>query len=742
MMRGLGVGGFVEAATLFILCVIVGGSAQGAGSPREVTSLDADWRFHRGDSATPGIGRPIAAWRWKEERRGEASAAEMAAADLKTDGADWKDAKPGDDVFHGRRGFCWFRTELPAAVADKPTLLFESVDDNAVVYLNGKRLIAHQGWNDPFSVPLAEAWRKDGPNVLAVLVENTAGAGRIGETTLEGLVDQTRPADSPINPSYDDSSWQRVDVPHDYIVEGTFSEQANKDHGFLPVEPGWYRKTIAIPATAKGRRLWLEFDGVYRNSRMWLNGKYLGNHPSGYGSFRYDVTDAALQGKDNLLTVRVDPRGFEGWWYEGGGIYRHVRLVSVEPVHIPPWGVFVSSTVKDVGDGVQADAAVTVATTLVNESGDTAKVTLRSEILDAEGKVVASAENPEQLPTDRKPETRHKLPVAKANLWSLGKPYLYSLRSTLSKDGKVADQVTTPFGIRTIRFDADKGFFLNGKPVKLKGTCNHQDFAGVGIAVPDSILEWRIQKLKEMGSNAYRCSHNPVAAELLDACDRLGMLVMDETRHLGDTYSGKSPPSTPYSNLSDLSEMVLRDRNHPSIIMWSICNEEGIQGSAAGAKIAKAMKDRVNSLDGTRPVSAAMNGGHGGSGLTTVLDLEGYNYSPRDYAGFHKKYPQKPMYGSETASAVSTRGIYANDKAKGYVSAYDVNAPPWALPAEKAWRPIAENDYMAGCFVWTGFDYRGEPTPYGWPCINSHFGIMDMCGFPKDSYYYYQAWWS
>lgn len=710
----------------------------GAAAPREMIPLDADWRFHRGD-LTGALGRPITAWRWKADDRGEALAKRMAAPDLKTD--DWQQARPGQDVFHGRRGFAWFRTVLPHGPARRPMVFFDSVDDNATVYLNGKLLARHQGWNSAFEVPLGDAWSAQGPNVLAVLVQNTDGPGGIGQVTLEGLGDSPPKAVSPLSPGYDDSGWRHVDVPHDFIVEGTFDPKANKDHGYLPVEPGWYRKHVAVPASARGRRLWLEFDGVYRAGRFWLNGQYLGSHASGYTSFRFDVTGVARPGEDNLLTVRVDPRGFEGWWYEGGGIYRHVRLVSLAPVHVAPWGVFVSATVPKVGDGVRADATLSVATTLANDSDQAADVTLRSEVLDAAGRVVAEVHEAQSVAAHGKADRKQMLALAGAHLWSLEKPYLYRLRTSLQLAGKNVDEVTTPFGVRTLRFDPDQGFLLNNRPVKLKGTCNHQDFAGVGIALPDRILAWRIERLKAMGSNAYRCSHNPVASELLDACDRLGMLVMDENRHLGDTSAAKSSPTTPFSDLSELTDMVLRDRNHPSILLWSLCNEEGMQGSAAGARIARAMKERVNALDGTRPVTAAQNFVHG-RGISTVVDVEGFNYEPQAYARYHKAHPQKPLVASETASAVGTRGIYVTDAKKGYLSAYDVNAPPWGQTAEHAWRPVAEDPFMAGCFVWTGFDYKGEPTPYAWPCINSHFGILDICGFPKDAYYYYRAWWS
>ncbi len=619
---------------------------------------------------------------------------------------------------------------------------FESVDDNATVYLNGKLLARHQGWDLPFSVPLAEAWKAEGRNVLAVLVENTNGRGGIGPVNLEGSGEPAT-ADGPLGDSCDEPSWRRVDVPHDFIVEGTFDRKADAGHSSLPVEPGWYRKTIAIPAGAEGRRLWLEFDGVYRASRMWLNGKALGVHQSGYTPFRYDITGAARIGKDNLLAVRVDPSRWEGWWYDGGGIYRHARLLSLDPVHIAPWGVFVTSQVADPGDGALADAVVTAATRLADEGTAAAGATLASEVIDSDGRVVAGATVEQDVLAGGTVEVTQRLSIQGAHLWSPESPALYTLRSTLRVRDRVVDRIETPFGIRTIRFDAEKGFFLNGKPVKLKGTCNHQDFAGVGIAIPDRIHKFRIEKLKEMGSNAYRCSHHPHSPAALDACDRLGMLVMDENRKLGDSKEV----------LSQVEGMVLRDRNHPCVVIWSLCNEEGEQGSEKGAAEGRAMMEVIRRLDPTRPVTAAMNGGYG-AGLTGVVDVLGFNYHIGDYDRIHEKFPELPLIATETASAVGTRGIYAlekfsngsgsfaGDRERGYVAAYDINAPNWANTAEAAWCAVAGRPFMAGCFAWTGFDYKGEPTPYGWPCVNSHFGIMDICGFPKDGYWYYRSWWS
>ncbi|HBF33673.1 TPA: beta-galactosidase [Candidatus Sumerlaeota bacterium] len=515
------------------------------------------------------------------------------------------------------------------------------------------------------------------------------------------------------------------------------------NHAYLPLEPAWYRRAISIPASAKYKRLWLEFDGVYRNSYMWLNGRFLGGHYSGYTSFRFDVTDFVEPDKDNVLTVRVDPTAFEGWWYEGGGIYRHVRLIETDPIHIATeGGVFVSASVPDVGSGIKANSTLDVQTVLSNANNKATEAVLLSEVLDSMGAVVAQSHATQSLTASTQTLLTQKIPLKSATLWSLENPYRYTLRSTVLVNDKPVDQVKTNFGVRTIRFDADRGFFLNGKQVKIKGTCNHQDHAGVGIAMPERLMEWRLERLKEMGSNAYRCSHNAVAPELLDMCDRMGMLVMDENRKLGDTRE----------RLDEVVNMVKRDRNHPSIIIWSMCNEEThFQGTKHGAAILNVMRDTTRLYDTTRPVSCAMNGGWFEPGLATAEDIVGFNYYPEQYDRYHKEHPKTPLYGSETASEVLSRGIYTHqqgasgyfgDKPKGYVSEYGVSKPGEVQISERTWRAIAEREFMAGSFIWTGFDYKGEPYPYGWPCINSHFGIMDTCGFPKDAYYYYQAAWS
>lgn len=533
-------------------------------------------------------------------------------------------------------------------------------------------------------------------------------------------------AGGPAGKAYDDSSWRPLDLPHDFVLEQPYDPTGNVSHGFRRGAVGWYRKSFDLPVEDLGKQLWLEFDGVFRNCTVWLNGFLLGNHASGYTSFHYDISDVANYGGRNVLAVRVDATEFEGWWYEGGGIYRHVWLSKAPALHAAQWGVFAAATLND--DFSAADVAIE---TEVANAGEACEAIVTSVLLDPQGNEVASETVKQAVGAHETVTVRQTLPVASPQLWDVETPSLYALQTSITAEGSdVADVSETAFGIRHIRFDPEQGFLLNGRPVKLKGTCNHQDHGGVGIAVPDAVQEYRIRRLLDMGGNAYRCAHNPPAAEVLDACDRLGMLVMDENRHLSSAAWG----------LADLESMIRRDRNHPSIIMWSMANEEPAQSTEEGTRIVKTMIARTRQLDTTRPTITAMNGGWGGP-FSLAHDIQGCNYEIRKVDDYHTAHPEHAILGSEQSSALTTRGIYLTDAAKGYMSAYDVNAPEWGDTAEAAWRPIAERTWMAGTFIWTGFDYRGEPTPYQWPCISSHFGIMDMCGFPKDNFYYYQAWW-
>ena len=535
------------------------------------------------------------------------------------------------------------------------------------------------------------------------------------------------------HPEFDDRDWRLLDLPHDWAVELPFHFDPELfQHGCKPLgrkypetSIGWYRRVFEVPATDRGRRITIEFDGVFRDAMVLLNGCYIGRNFSGYAPFHFDISDFLHYGRPNALAVRVNATLNEGWFYEGAGIYRHVWLNKTAPVHVAGDGTYVRSEIK------RGAAAITIATEIDNDADAAASCRVHSRILDAAGRTVATAAPLElALQPWRRRRARQLVNLARPERWSPEHPYLYRLETALESGGKIVDRFETVFGIRTLRFDPQRGFFLNGKRLKIQGTCNHQDHAGVGSALPDRVQYYRIERLKAMGANAYRTSHNPPTPALLDACDRLGMVVMDETRMMSSTPEG----------LSQLERLVRRDRNRPCVILWSLGNEEPIQGTPRGARIVTSMKRLVRRLDPSRLTTAAMNGGWG-KGISNVLDVQGFNYNLPHIDAFHRRFPRQPSFGSETASTVSTRGIYANDAARGYVSAYDVNRPPWAERAESWWSFYAAREWLAGGFAWTGFDYRGEPTPYGWPCINSHFGILDTCGFAKDNFYYYRAWW-
>jgi beta-galactosidase len=419
-------------------------------------------------------------------------------------------------------------------------------------------------------------------------------------------------------------------------------------------------------------------------------------------------------------------RRHPGWFYEGAGIYRHVRLVMTAALHVPKWGVFVRPQLS------AGRAELYISTEVANDGPQSRPCRLHSRVVGPNGSVLGdvTSEVP-PLEAGTRSTIAQRYTVSEPQLWSLDNPQLYRLETRIEENEQIVDATNTNFGLRSIQFDAQRGFFLNGIPLKLKGTCNHQDHAGVGSAVPDRLLEWRIERLKELGCNAYRTAHHPPAAELLEICDRLGMLVIDETRVMSSDEEAQS----------QLTRLVRRDRNHPSVMLWSLGNEEPHQATERGARVARTMKLLVRQLDPSRPCTYAMDQGFG-AGVSQVVDVLGFNYRTDQMEAFHKKFPELPILGSETGSTVCTRGIYRRDDAKGYVPAYDTDHPWWATTAQFWWQYVATRPYIAGGFVWTGFDYRGEPTPFNrWPSVSSHFGIMDTCGFPKDNYYYYQAQW-
>lgn len=537
--------------------------------------------------------------------------------------------------------------------------------------------------------------------------------------------------DGPASPKFDDRSWRQLDLPHDWAVELPFDEKGSYSHGYkamgrkIPEKSvGWYRKTFTIPASDKGRRISIDFDGVHRDALVWVNGFYMGRESSGYSGFRYDISDVLNYGGENTVAVRVDTTLEEGWFYEGAGIYRHVWLTKTAPLHVDHDGTFVSCEVS--GDS----ADITIRTTVSDEMKEKAAFELDHQVLDASGRVVGSLRLKKlSLAPGASEEFTGHVKLQHPNLWSPETPSLYKVLTRVVTEGSTIDATRTTFGVRTVSFDPDKGFFLNGKHVELKGTCNHQDHAGVGCAMPDALQEFRIKSLKEFGANAYRCSHNPPTPELLDACDRLGMLVLVENRLMGN-----SP------ELQDrLKRLILRDRNHPCVFAWSLGNEEwAIEGDIKGAQIAAPSQDFVRRLDPTRHVTCAISGGWG-NGISTVIDVMGFNYQDHgNVDDYHKKNPAQSSFATEETTTHDTRGIYENDGVYGHLVPTDRTG---AESIEYVWNYYVARPWMGGLFLWTGFDYRGEETPFRYPAISSQYGVLDTCGFPKDAYYYLKSWW-
>ncbi|MGO8741129.1 MAG: beta-galactosidase GalA [Limisphaerales bacterium] len=543
----------------------------------------------------------------------------------------------------------------------------------------------------------------------------------------------------PASEKFADSYWRVVNLPHDWAAELPFDPTADGSHGFKALGKNfptnsiaWYRRTFELPKEDEGKRIWLTFDGVFRDATVWVNGWCIRHHEGGYYPFREDITDVVHFDGKNTVAVRVDATKTEGWFYEGAGIYRHVWLDKTAPVAIAPDGIFVRSEFKK--NIPQGSPEIAVKVRLLNATTNAAKATANCEIISPDGKSLKKFSEAEELKRESQGTVKLETKLSSPVLWSPESPKLYKLITTLSVGNKTVDQEETPFGIRTVGFDPTNGFLLNGKHYELYGTCNHQDHAGVGAAIPDALQEFRVKKLKEFGCNAIRTSHNPPTPELLDACDQLGMLVMDESRLMGSD-SG---------NMKKWDDQIRRDRNHPSVAIWSIANEQFmVQDTPQAASVARTMQDYAKRLDPTRPVTYASPEGNVFRGINSVIEVRGWNYHyGPDMDKYHAEHPDQPNVGTEQASVVGTRGIYTNDGPHGYVSAYDVVWPGWTTTAESWWSFFADRPWLSGGFVWTGFDYRGEPTPYWWPCVNSHFGILDTCGFPKDVFYYYKSWWT
>ena len=560
--------------------------------------------------------------------------------------------------------------------------------------------------------------------------------------------------EGPYSMKFDASGWAKVDVPHDWVVDLPYAEEASHSHGYKTVgykypqtSVGWYRKTFTIPEDDYGKHLWLQFDGIFRDSRVWVNGFYLGGEPSGYAVQTYDISEYLNYGGENIVCVRVDASLEEGWFYEGAGIYRHVWLNKASSLHVAPFGTFVRAEFPGDSDNCD-DVFLDIDTEVRNMSAATTGTAyiLRHTLMDASGSKAAYCEvEGETISGKDSDNTNARMKVENPHLWSCEDPYLYTLVTEVTLDGRVMDTYETVTGIRKAEFDKDKGFLLNGKQVKLKGVNVHQDHAGVGSGIPDGLQEWRLMQLKKFGCNAYRSSHNPMTPELLDACDRLGILVIEENRLTGI--------NSMHTEL--LERMIRRDRNHPSIILWSVGNEEwGLEWNDFGRRIAESMREYCHRFDPSRLMSVASSSG---PNILVPADVAGYNYILQNPVDKHREdYPERCAVGSEETTGCGTRGIYF-DSAEGSSERGAVDAGGGRMVAlnrkphgpdslfnciERGWKFYAERPWLGGLFYWTGFDYRGEPNPMVFPATSSEFGILDYCGFPKDEAYYLKAWWT
>ena len=586
---------------------------------------------------------------------------------------------------------------------------------------------------------------------------------------------------------YDDSAWRMLNVPHDWAIEGDFSASAPSGNsgGALPGGVGWYRKSFEVAAADKGKLFYIDFDGVYMNAKVWINGQLLGQRPYGYSSFRFDLTPHLKFGARNVVAVRVDNSDQpNSRWYSGCGIYRHVWLVKTEKIHVAHWGTHV------VAEGNK----VSVSVSIDNNTTSQQTVVVRNKIISPAGVQVASASKKLSLnPSAKSIRSLSQLKVSRPQIWSCETPYIYKVVTTIEQNGKVVDTYETPTGFRTFKFDAEKGFSLNGKSMKINGVCQHHDLGCLGAAVNEDALYRQLRILKEMGTNAVRCSHNPPAPELLAMCDTMGLIVMDESFDMWRRRKTKNDYARFFDQWAerDLTDLVLRDRNHPSILMWSIGNEVLEQWSSADADtlsaeqanlilnaghdastlshgtemsvnslLCKNLCEIIRRLDNTRPITAGCNEPDPKNHLfkSGALDIIGFNYHHQWVKDVPKNFPGKPFIFSESVSALQTRGFYMMPSDSVYkapiewwlpyqdpsfqCSAYDNMHASWSSTHEETWDVVKHNDFVGGQFIWTGFDYIGEPTPYGFPARSSYFGIVDLAGFPKDSYYMYQSEWT
>lgn len=566
------------------------------------------------------------------------------------------------------------------------------------------------------------------------------------------------------DPNLNDANWRKLNLPHDWSVEGAFDEKnpAGTGGGALPGGIGWYRKAFFIPAAAKGKLIFVEFDGVYRNSEVWINGQYLGKRPYGYSSFQYELTPHIKFGAENVIAVKADnSQQPNSRWYSGSGIYRNVWLSTIDRLHVDHWGTWIHTP-----NVTEASATVAIETTVRNQTDADATLNVTTVLYNAAGRVVARNSSKLEVAKNATAKANEQLTLSRPTLWSVEQPYLYKAVSSIEQAGRVLDQYETPFGVRYFRFDIAKGFFLNGKSLKILGVCNHHDLGAFGAAINRRALERQLEMLKEMGVNGIRTSHNPPTPELLDMADRMGFIVMDEAFDIWKKEKTKFDYHLDWDewHKRDLEDMVRRDRNHPSVMIWSIGNEVAEQWGVhpEGGIISKELTAIVKALDQTRPVTAACNFVDPKNTLISDgnLDLVGTNYAHAKMGEFPKMFPNRPIILTETTSALQTRGSYdmPSDVIKRWprkwdepfkegnadytCSAYDNCSTPWGSTHEETWKIVKKHDFLSGFFIWTGWDYLGEPTPYPWPAISSYFGIIDLAGFPKDSYYMYQSEWT
>jgi beta-galactosidase len=747
-----------------LTAILINGNAV-AGETRQILPLDSDWRFCAGEikgAETPEYND--SAWLkvnvphdWSIEGLARFESKVEDATELPVVRGEWKFNK-GDDTLWKNPDFNdgswqtvklpgtweehsnytednvsgWFRRELtiPADLNGKDIVInMGKIDDADETFFNGVKV----GGLGQFPPNYVTAWdisrhykvpheiiHYGGKNSIAVRVFDGIQGGGIyndGTKVTEGIFESTSPAGS--------------------------------GGGYLNAGTGWYRKEFKLHRSTQGKRIFIEFDGVYMNSDVWLNGVHLGNRPYGYSSFQYELTPYLKYGDEkNVLVVRANVQQPCSRWYSGAGIYRHVRLSITDPIHLSQWGMYVSTP-----EVTEHEATVRVETKIQNQSNSTQQVTIETAIADDTGTKVINSSSVITVKADSMGIFEQFFKLSKPKLWSLEKPTLYRVKSKVHINGRIVDTRDTPFGIRTFEFTSDKGFFLNGRHINIKGVCLHHDLGCLGTAVNKRAIQRQLEIMKNMGCNAIRTSHNPPAPELLDLCDHMGFLVMDEA------FDEWKKDKTLYGygrffdewNERDLTDMIHRDRNHPSVILWSIGNEIPEQDNINAFEMTKRLVDICHTEDPTRPVTAGCNTPEAAvkSGFSKPLEVFGINYSLPFYQAFKGK---AKLVGSETASAVSTRGVYNliqdGDSLKivkelnNQITSYEITAPNWGNTAESTLKAVKSAPWIAGEFVWTGFDYIGEPTPFSWPSFSSYFGIVDLCGFPKDRYYLYQSQWT